>query len=194
MSRDSTYIYATGDLLEKRNTYTYTGYHGDELFADWRQSRALVLAQLSEPMEMPLPSNARSLALILEGSVFCTAEMLESLMRSLSEGEITGVVTDSLARLVTRFEVSKRVHSQYLPIWRAVPAADYHDLLLYLRYAEVMELSYSRIGKVVYLNVLLKVLDTLSATSSRLPSSQSGRLASLLTREQVHINKLLSAA
>jgi hypothetical protein len=55
----------------------------------------------------------------------------------------------------------------------------------------VIELAYTLTGKVVYLNVLLKVLDTLAARVADLPVDQSGRLARLLGREQVHIDELL---
>ena len=193
MNSHSTYTYATGDLLEERNSYTYTSYHGDLFFADWREDRAQVLQRLAEPSEPPEPVGKVVLAIVLEAGTLCTADMLESLMGCLLRQETGDLVHDTLARLVGRFEVAKRVHSHYLPRWRAAPEANYHDLALYLRYAEVMELAYSLTGKVVYLNVLLKVLDTLAARAADLPAEQSGRLARLLGCEQNHIDQLLGS-
>ncbi len=191
MNSHSTYTYATGDLLEERNSYTYTSYHGDVFFADWREARAQVLQQLAEPADPPEPVGKIVLATALEGDTFRTADILESLMGSLLRQETGELIRDTLARLVGRFEVAKRVHSHYLARWRAAPEANYHDLALYLRYAEVMELAYSLTGNVVYLNVLLKVLDTLAARVADLPADQSGRLARLLGREQIHIDQSL---
>jgi methionyl-tRNA formyltransferase len=187
----STYTYATGDLLEERNSYTYTHCHGDVFFADWREARAQVLQGLAEPADPPVPVGQVALATALEADIRCTADMLESLMGSLLRQETGELVRDTLARLVGRFEVAKRVHSHYLARWRATPEASYRDLALYLRYAEVMELAYSLTGEVVYLNVLLKVLDTLAARVADLPVDQSGRLARLLGREQIHVDQML---
>jgi hypothetical protein len=189
----STYTYASGDLLEERNSYTYTSYHGDLFFADWRKDRAQVLQQLAEPADPPAPAGKVVLATVLEADTLCTADMLESLMGCLLRQETADLIHVTLARLVGRFEVAKRVHSHYLPRWRAAPEANYHDLTLYLRYAEVMELAYSLTGKVVYLNVLLKVLDTLAARVADLPADHSGRLARLLGCEQNHIDQLLGS-
>jgi len=191
VSSVSTYTYATGDLLEERNSYTYTRYHGDVFFADWREARAQVLRGLAEPTDPPAPIEKIVLATALEADPLCTADMLESLMDSLLRQETGGLVRETLVRLVGRFEVAKRVHSHYLAHWRATPEAKYHDLVLYLRYAEVMELAYSLTGEVVYLNVLLKVLDTLAARVDDLPADQSGRLARLMGREQIHIDQML---
>ena len=138
MNRHSTYTYATGDLLEERNSYTYTSYHGDVFFADWRAARAQVLQRLAEPAEPPVPVDQVLLATVLKADTRCTTDMLESLMDSLLRQEIGELVRDTLARLVGRFEVAKRVHSHYLAHWRAAPEANYHDLALYLRYAEVI--------------------------------------------------------
>lgn len=193
MNKVSTYNYASGNLLEERNTYKYAAYHGDAFFADWRETRARVLQQLPGPEQAPIPQTVRSLPLILEGDIYGTAELLESLMSCLLRGEINGLVGDVLAHLVGRFEVSKRVHTQYLARWRAAPEADYHDMGLYVRYAEIMELAYSVTDKLEHLNVLLKVLDTLSSQVSSLSLNESCRFSRLLDREQVHVNHLLSS-
>lgn len=191
MNNHSTYTYATGDLLENRNSYTYTSYHGDAFFADWREARAQILQGLAESADPPVPVGKVALASTLKADPLCTTDLLESLMDCLLRQETGELVRDTLARLVRRFEVAKRVHSHYLAHWRAAPEANYHDLTLYLRYAEVMELAYSLTERVVYLNVLLKVLDTLTALVADLPVDQTGRLARLLRREQVHIDELL---
>ena len=191
MKGQSTYTYANGDLLEERNSYTYTEYHGDVFFADWRDARANVSQQLGASLDAPAAVGALALETTLEGERLCTSDILESLMDNLMGQETDGLVRDTLARLVGRFEVSKRVHSHYLGHWRAAPGADYHDLALYLRYAEVMEIAYSLSGKIEYLNVLLKVLDTLATRATDLPAEESGRLTRLFSHEQIHIEKLL---
>lgn len=193
VNEDSTYTYARGNLLEKRNTYTYTSYHGDTFFSDWRKARANVHEQLPPPEQAPKPQSSRNLDLVLEGAIYDTAELLESVLVRLAQHESDDRTYVVLAHLVRRFEVSKRVHTQYLSHWRAAPASEYTDLALYIRYAEVMELAYSATNRIDFLNVLLKILDTLSSQVSSLSLQESGRLARLLNREDEHIGQLLSA-
>lgn len=192
MNENSTYTYACGNLLEERNTYTYTKYHGDAFFSDWRKVRASVYQQLPSPEQAPIPQASRNLELVLEDDTYDTAELLESIMFQLIQYEIDERIGAVIARLVGRFEVSKRVHTRYLAHWRAAPGAAYDDLALYVRYAEVMELAYSMTNRIDYLNVLLKVLDTLTSQVSSLTLQESGRLARLLNREGVHVDQLLS--
>lgn len=193
MNEDSTYTYARGDLLEKRNTYTYTSYHGDAFFSDWRKARANVYEKLPPPEQAPIPRSPRHLKLVREDDIYDTAELLESIMVHLLQHEFDEWTSAVLAHLVRRFEVSKRVHTQYLTHWWAAPGSTYTDLVLYIRYAEVMEQAYSVTNRIDCLNVLLKVLDTLSSQVSSLSLQESGRLARLLNREDEHINRLLSA-
>lgn len=193
MNEDSTYTYAHGNLLEKRNTYTYTSYHGDVFFSDWRKVRASVHDKLPSPEQAPIPQSPRNLNLVLEDDIYDTAELLESIMVRLVQHEIDEFTSDVLAQLVRRFEVSKRVHTQYLSHWRAAPESGYTDLALYIRYAEVMELAYSATNRIDLLNVLLKIHDTLSSQVSSLSPQESGRLARLLNCEDEHIGQFLSA-
>ena len=194
MNEDATYIYARGNLLEERNTYTYTSYHGEAFFSDWRKVRASVYQQLPPPEQAPMPQASRNLEHVLENDTYDTAELLESIMFHLLRHEVDERTGSVISRLVGRFEVSKRVHTRYLTHWRAAPGAAYNDLALYVRYAEVMELAYSVTNRIDCLNVLLKVLDTLTSQVSSLTSRESGRLARLLNREGQHIDQLLSEA
>lgn len=194
MNEDATYIYARGNLLEERNTYTYTSYHGEAFFSDWRKVRASVYQQLPPPEQAPMPQASRNLEHVLENDTYDTAELLESIMFHLLRHEVDERTGSVISRLVGRFEVSKRVHTRYLTHWRAAPGAAYNDLALYVRYAEVMELAYSVTNRIDCLNVLLKVLDTLTSQASSLTSRESGRLARLLNREGQHIDQLLSEA
>jgi hypothetical protein len=193
MSSKTTYIYASGDLLEQRNTYKYTPYHGQVFFAGWSEARSLIMRELPESTDSPSPEAVRSLAAILAEDIYDTAELLESVMDSLQSGVTDGPVEHSLACLAGRFEVSKRVHNSYFSHWRAVPSADYHDLALYLRFAEIMELAYSITENLVYLNALLKVVDTISAMVSELPFADLGRFKRLLYQEQMYVKNLLQA-
>jgi len=63
-------------------------------------------------------------------------------------------------RLVQRFEVSKKLWSQYLAGFRKGRGSD-TDLNIYYRFALLLSLAYIRSGGLQYLNALLKVNDLL---------------------------------
>jgi hypothetical protein len=88
VNEESTYTYAGGNLLEERNTYTYTSYHGDVFFSDWRKARASVYEQLPPPEQVPIPQNPQDLKDVLADDIYDTAELLESIMFRLLRYEV----------------------------------------------------------------------------------------------------------
>ena len=92
-----------------------------------------------------------------------------------------------LARFVRKFEITKRVHRRYDQNLRAVDKMERYDLKLYLRAADLFEASYSRAEQLIYLNVYLKVLDTVCAYVDQLSSVLKGRLAWHIERERRHV-------
>lgn len=80
----------------------------------------------------------------------------------------------AVSLLVRRFEVRKG--------WRT----PYRCLLA----AEIFELAYGKTGKLPCLNALLKAIDILCSVYKKLPTGQKQRLAWLIARERIHINRL----
>ena len=186
----TTYTYASGNLLDNRNTYIYTKYHGDQFIMDWRQNRDAALAQLPAPITSPEASHVRALEEIVTDNVYNTAEIMEALYANVSQHDLDQLSYRLLAELVKRFEVTKRIHNNYSSDWQAIDKAAYNSLRLYVRYGELMQAAYEFTKRLEYLNVFLKVLDTLVALLGKLTPDEEGRLASLLMAEQGFINEL----
>ena len=174
------YDYSQGNLLEERNTYFYTRYQGREFLHAWRESRSEALAALPSPIPAPsVPTGTR------QGRK--TGQILDSIMSDLQAGRAH---SQELLHLVQRFEVTKRVHGEYGDDWRAVDRGDYRDMGLYVRFAETAEHAYAGSGNLPFLNVLLKVIDTLVALRTELSDDEAARLATLILAERRHIDTL----
>ena len=91
---------------------------------------------------------------------------------------------------IKKFEVTKRLFREYDENFRAIDKTAYHDLALYLRFAEIMEAAYRMIEDLSALNALLKIMDTLIAYRVQLTQTQGCRLAWLVDAEAVHVEAL----
>lgn len=177
---NSTYVYAQGDLLNCRNSYTYTDFHGDLFMKDWRENRELSLASLPTSTRYIEGDQKRSY-IDNEG-----IKHSESLLLCLA-GQLQATNKDPdvilLSKLVQRFEVTKRVHEYYGSNWRAVDNSAYTSMHLYILYAEVMMQAYQHFDRLDFLNVTLKCIDSLIALKSKLSDIDGGHLAHLIEVE-----------
>lgn len=170
----ATYPYATGDLIEKPNTYFYTPYVGSAFFEAWRTARDQSLADLPAPAAPPpaLPADveSRRAADLLEHAIAGDASLQESFL--------------------AKFEVTKRVHREYGKDFRATDASQRYDLPLYVRAADLFEGMYANSGSLRALNVLAKCLDTLCSVRSALATEHASRLAWHILAERQHVGAL----
>lgn len=171
------YNYAQGELLENPNTYQYSDYGGVDLLHTWRESRQKIQLLLGPPVPPPDPYNELT-------GYFSVNTSLENLMRDIGEGSLQDLnIKAKLDLWVKKFEISKRLFEEYDEQLKPVDKAKYHDLGAYVRYAEIMEKAYQQSGKLPYLNVLLKIMDTLIAYNAQLSDQLRSRLAWLIGRE-----------
>ena len=181
MSAKLVYQYASGNLLETRNTYFYSPFQGADFLHAWSEQRDLALAELragSRHHEEDVPNTP-------------TEALLESIAVALSGTRNRQENFLLLDRLVQRFEVTKRMHGEYNERWRPVDHSDYHNLALYVRFAEVLELAYRSTAVLPYLNALLKCLDTLTALRGSLKGGQQSRVSALIESERNHVKALV---
>ena len=190
MTGSATYPYASGNLLVSRNTYFYSAYGGHAFLDGWMAQRGGVLAALPSAAREAPASLGPAEAPGAEGAE--TARLLEYLLRALgaSRGSIPEDVAAWLARMIQRFEVTKRIHDAYGPDFRARDREAYRAIRLYLRFAEVVEDAYRCGGSLPCLNALLKCLDTLSALHFELDAGEAARLARLILAERRHVADL----
>jgi methionyl-tRNA formyltransferase len=178
------YPFAEGDRLVKRNTYFYTPYGGREFLSAWMDDRS---GSTADPMEPPPPGPLPD----LDEKVFETAILLEHLMAGVRVGiELSGKEAGWLLSLVKRFEITKRLHDSYNEKFRPENPKSYHSLSLYVRFAEVVAVAYGTTQNLIYLNALLKVIDTLMALRGDLEPSNLSRLAWLVGQERKYIEEL----
>lgn len=179
MSSTVSYDYAFGDLLENRNSYFYTKFHGDVFLTAWRDKREAVLREKNDP-SCPIKDDGNT----------PIDNLLTQLRFDLTSDKIPSKTLQLLNRLVQRFEVTKRLHDEYNENWRPIDPQKYHGLERYVLFAEVLDLAYISTSALPYLNALLKCMDTLIALHNRMGSLQKTRICNLITCERRHIENL----
>ncbi|MCW5619889.1 MAG: hypothetical protein KIS79_02115 [Burkholderiales bacterium] len=176
-ARAITYEYASGDLLEQRQTYAFSTYAGADFLHAWRASRdaarALWQARAAGDEQAAGP----------------TAQLLRQLQSNLEQGDLQAARDLGLDRLVQRFEVSKRIHYAYDPDWRPLEDAGYRDLVLYVEFALVLVAAARHSSALSYLNALLKCMDTLSALAHMVPAGHCAHAARLIDMERALVER-----
>ena len=174
------YPYASGDLLENRNTYFYTPFGGQAFLDAWRQQRsAMHSACIAHSVTTTPPVDDAPIV-----------QRLRTLWTALRADDApTADDRNTLDRILQRFEVSKRLHDDYTAAWRPVDPSRYHGLERYLLLAEVLGLAAASTGDLRYLNGLLKCLDTLTSMTS-IDEQFGPRLGTVLEQERQLIGNL----
>jgi len=191
------YVFASGDLISNPNTYFYTPYEGVNFFNDWKDSRKHAVSENIAP-QPPIESGvALPLEVLQErlcqGTVGAS-HVLDSLYEWISnknEGDESGV--NLINQLVKGFEVTKRIYGSYCGQLRPLDKEKFNEPVLYVRVAEVFEAAYNLFGTIQYLNVLIKVIDTLCAISNKLNTVEQARLRLLIIKEKKHIDSLATS-
>lgn len=184
------YPFAYGDLLAQPITYFYSAYAGKPFLSAWRGQRDSVLRRAPAPS----PAPEATLAILTHADTVETASLLEFVFHALSQKtSLDSEAANWLARLVHKFEVFKRVHDAYRSGFRAVNRNDHKTLNHYLRLAEVFDLAWNRMGHMVYLNALLKIMDTLCSVYDQLSREEQARLATLIHAERQYIDDVATA-
>jgi methionyl-tRNA formyltransferase len=176
------YPYASGDLLEERNTYFFSPFHGQAFLAAWRANRDAAAADLGRRGEIDCAPNSRAPT--------ATETLLRGLHADLASPVDRAQALRVLDRLVQRFEVTKRIHAAYNDAWRPVDPADYQRMAGYVLFAEVADAAFACTGAAPYLNAMIKCLDTLTALRARLDGDQRSRVTALIGRERHHVDTL----
>lgn len=180
MMQPANYPYASGDLLEVRNNYSYSSFQGRAFLDSWRLQRTgCVATLLFDSTEAQSPARTSP-----------TRQLLTNLLKSLQCGSFSQEDARLLDTLIQRFEVTKRLHGEYNAAFRPTDLKDYKSLEEYVCLAEVLEASYAMHGGLPRLNALLKCLDTLTALAGQLNAGQAARLATLVDREHMHVEAL----
>lgn len=193
------YGYCEGDLLALPQKYQYTVFQGDEFVKAWQQSRGDALSQLPSPSQPTLQSFASigiDSADVSSTASFIyqndTLSILQGVCLELRFGLPSSTAKYWLHVLLKKFEVSKRLHGQYVKTapHRALEQDDMRDLNLYLLLSEALIFAWQQCQSTYYLSALLKLVDTLCSQIDRMSFSQGQYFAWILQQEAALIAEL----
>ncbi len=168
------YPYSVGDLIEEPNNYYYSPFDGEDFLISWRKSRQQILLRLPEPISPPEAGHPK-----------LNSRKAQDLLDIAYTGH-----WGLRMQFLKKFEIFKRVHHAYDEKFRAIDIKECKNLALYLRLADVFERSYSDSQSLVFLNVLLKCIDTICAYNVDLTPSLQERFAWHLVTERRHVDRL----
>lgn len=169
------YKYITDDNLINIQDYMYSEYRGRTFLEEYMKSRTgfLDANPLGETSEY----------------IDCTNKQLMNIRKQIAKRDFVGVKAD-LDKYVKRFEVRKRIYSQYDEIGKPNEGSNYTDISNYIVFAECLVSAYVYFQKMKYISCLLKVNDTLISISDTMNSQQKMRLCQLIESELDFIDEI----
>lgn len=174
------YAYAEGDLLAQPHTYFYSTFGGPAFLEAWRAQRLAAAAWFDATAVTPeaaVPGADRACRLF--------ADTMAALDRH-GRSDALNVV----ARLVQRFEVTKRVYGAYDDAMRPVDREDFQVLPRYVVFGQLLERAYRISQRLPCLNALLKLNDILGAHRDAVPTGWRSSAAQLQRDELHHVSAL----
>lgn len=181
------YSFSQGNRLEERNTYFYIPFQGANFLNAWRGSRENILSQLGGAEPFQIKKSGYDIEL---SEPIITEHLLVNIYNSLDTKHLNVDSHATLNKLVQRFEVSKRIHVTYPENFRPNANISFNNLYLYVVFAQVLERAYQKLGKLYYLNALIKIIDTLCSMTNDLLDKEKKALAWLIINEYKHVKNV----
>ena len=168
------YEYTAADNLEKPLYYHYTAYRGAAFMREWYAGLKEGIARLQEAGQRPDLPNEEGFSLSSQeerqekAEEIDTAETFRILQCELLKGTaISDWSKERLDGYVKTFEVRKRLYPVYTARFRPADENTWRDMGLYFSFACICADAYEKYRDFRYLNVLLKVNDTLLSQMNR---------------------------
>ena len=185
------YAYSEGDRLNNRNSYFYTPGVGMPMIQAWSHSRKAIASKLPDPGKPPDARCSEKFPFEKE-ELITTNILLEWLAGRVFSSTLEDAETYWIEKILQKFEVSKRIYTCYMPNMKLFDNSKYNDLGNYIRCAEIFVSAFDLSSDVRYLNLILKITDTLCALHLELSEDQKGRLHWLINEEEKRVEGLLS--
>ena len=183
MSKQAGYEYSTQNLLETPQKYEMTPFQGRNFLELYKESRKFSIQLIKDKIDtITLDQAATQMQLnfqnpleIINSSKFSTQKLFESIFLMLLRDEDDVGVTKIVNRFIKKFEIKKRIFSYYNQ--EIKEASDNYKILdNYILLASICVLKYKKIRNLKYLNVLLKLNDTICSQISVISENVSGFL------------------
>ncbi len=114
------------------------------------------------------------------------------LMRKLYREVVKDGAHQRAKQLLQRFEVTKRIYDVYDDSMRPVNKSTYHTVKNHIDAASLFAKGYELSKDLVYLNALLKVMDTLSSLALRMEGREVADFSRLIEIEKGMIGNLVA--
>lgn len=171
------YTYTLGDNLEKPLKYSYTIYQGKEFIYCWYLNRKNMLSTIERDvgtckLNCCTTRNItfRESTEVSESKIFTKVALHEIMQALLTREPIADGVRRQLDGFVKTFEVRKRLYPAYSLRFKPEDETSYHDITLYVTFACVCALAFDLYQDFRYLNLLLKINDTVISQWERDPA------------------------
>jgi len=168
MTKQSGYVYSTQNLLDIPQKYQMSPFQGHKFLEQYKESRKASMQLIKDKINTTtLDQVAAQMHLnfqhpleIINSSKFSTQKLFESifliLLRDKDDIAITKIVND----FIKKFEIKKRIFSSYNKEIQEA-SNDYKTLPNYILLASICILKYKKTKNLKYINVLLKLNDTI---------------------------------
>ena len=168
MTKQSGYVYSTQNLLDIPQKYQMSPFQGHKFLEQYKESRKASMQLIKDKINTTtLDQVAAQMHLnfqhpleIINSSKFSTQKLFESifliLLRDKDDIAITKIVND----FIKKFEIKKRIFSSYNKEIQEA-SNDYKTLPNYILLASICVLKYKKTKNLKYINVLLKLNDTI---------------------------------
>ncbi len=172
------YKYITENNLEDRQNYMYSEFCGAEFLQAYNNSRLSFIRGIEK-----IPDGAE---------LHDTRKELSELKNSLNDARISGGKSwkDIIDVYVKKFEVSKRLFTEYNGKWKPTENASYEQFDIYMLLSECCLQVYRITECTKYFSCLLKIDDTLLSVINRMTHSEQKRLSWILEAEIEEYDKL----
>jgi hypothetical protein len=178
------YTYSNGDRLTDRNTYFYSPSTGNELITAWQNSRKQKLVTLHENSSKPECEITEEKSINqTRAGLIDTDNLICCIVSAIDNKKIDKKIEERLEQLLRKFEVFKRFHSSYDGRFRATEKFDYFNSGTYISAAEMFLKVYNHSNRIQYLNVAMKIIDTLCSRAFTFYGESATRLIELIDSE-----------
>jgi hypothetical protein len=189
MQENKSYPYTEGDLLRNPQKYQYTSFGGLEFLHAWKSHRKNTIFELEHTSKDTKRSSENLVCKDErpESSVY----ILKMLLKKIQQEEfITPDQMQEVLRWVQKFEVNKRIYATYNSHLKVLDKENFLTLEPYFIYARLICICYEKTHKIQFLNVYLKMIDTLISQRGIMNNSERAELLILIENEILYIETL----
>ena len=199
MAKQTGYEYSTHNLLETPQKYKMTPFQGSQFLEQYKESRRLAIELIRDKVgtitldqaTTQMQQDFKHYLEIIITSKFSTKKLFESIFLTVLRDKDDVNVTKIINEFVKRFEIKKRIFSFYNQEIKEA-SNDYKIIDNYILLASICVLEYKKTKNLKYLNVLLKLNDTICSQITLIPKNITGFLCLFALKSELdYISDLL---